>query len=259
MHEPKYKPLEAFPGWHRAPAYLETFIVAESVKAVADIGGGANPLLSQAFVQEHGLDYSVLDISAEELAKAPAWCRTLQVDITAPDAEFDARVQGLHFDLVFSNMLMEHLRDGRQAHRNIHRILRPGGLSIHFFPVPNNLPLRVNKLAPERLSLALLRLAQPTRDLKGRQGKFPAYYDLCGNPGARMTAVFDALGYDVVEHTGYIGHEYYARLPVLRDLERLARRVLLRLQIPMTSFVLIVLRKRGEAAATSPRDRAATA
>jgi SAM-dependent methyltransferase len=255
----KYKPLEEFPGWQRAPAYLEPFIVADSLRAVADIGGGANPLLSQEFVQKHGLDYCVLDVSAAELAKAPPWCRTLEVDITAPDAEFDARTQGLRFDLVFSNMLMEHLRDGRQAHRNIHRMLRPGGLSIHFFPVPNNLPLRVNKWAPERLSLALLRLAQPTRDLKGLHGKFPAYYDLCGNPGPRLTAVFKSLGYEVVEHTGYIGHDYYARLPVLRELEHLARRLLLWLQVPMTSFVLIALRKRADEAVTPRQDRAATA
>ena len=66
-----YKSIEEYPGWLNAPAYLEPFLAQHTIRRVADIGGGANPLLDEAFVRRHGLDYAVLDVSAAELAKAP--------------------------------------------------------------------------------------------------------------------------------------------------------------------------------------------
>jgi SAM-dependent methyltransferase len=38
------------------------------------------------------------------------------------------------FDVVFSNQVMEHVRDWPSAVSEIHRVLKPGGTSLHFFP-----------------------------------------------------------------------------------------------------------------------------
>jgi len=140
-------------------------------------------------------------------------------------------------------MLLEHIRDVRQAHLNIHRILRPGGIAIHYYPTPYNLPLIINRWLPSGWSYALLRLWEPSRDFSGKLGKFPAYYDLCGLPGARLTRLLESFGYEVQEHTGYIGHFYYVGIPVLEQAELLLRRALLWLQLPMTSTSLLVLRR----------------
>ena len=239
-----YKSIEEYPGWLNAPAYLESFLAQHTIRRVADIGGGANPLLDEAFVRRHGLDYAVLDVSAAELAKAPDWCRKIQVDIGARGERCDASIAEEPFDLVFMHMLLEHIRDVRQAHLNIHRLLRPGGLAIHFYPTPYSLPLLFNRWLPDRLSFLLLRLWQPWRDFNGNLGKFPAYYDLCGNPGPQLTRTLESLGYEVLEHSGYIGHFYYVGIPGLEQAERLARRLLLRLQWPITSCIVLALRRR---------------
>ena len=101
-------------------------------------------LLQESFVRTQRLKYSILDISAKELAKAPAHCEKIQIDITAPLDEFCRKVGRDRFDLVFSHMFLEHIRTPEPAHRNIHAMLRAGGIAVHFYPSPNNLPLALN-------------------------------------------------------------------------------------------------------------------
>ena len=236
--------IDHFPGWERAPSFLEKQIVERRFRSIADVGGGANPMVPQEFVREHGLDYTVLDISREELAKAPADYEKIQVDITAPSGVFRNRVPQEKFDLAFSHMLIEHLKNPMQAHWNIHSMLRRGGLAIHFHPSPNNLPLALNRLIPEGLSRRLVRLAQPGRDLSGKKGKFPAYYEMCGQPSKKLHARFEEMGYRVVQHTGFIGHGYYSRFPAVRNVEVAMRSVLLKARLPLTSAMLLILEKR---------------
>ena len=236
--------IENFPGWERAPAFLEREISQRRLRHIADLGGGAHPLLPQSFVKAQDLSYCVLDISREELAKAPAYCEKIQIDITAPAEEFRAKVGQDRFDLVFSHMFLEHIKAPLLAHRNIHSVLRPGGIAIHFYPSPNNVPLALNRLIPESLSSRLVRLAQPQRDLGGIQGKFPAYYAMCGLPSKKLHAQLEGIGYNVIRHTGFIGHGYYRRFPVLRDLEHAMRRILLTARLPLTSAILLILEKR---------------
>lgn len=240
---PRLDTIENFPGWQRAPAFLEKEIVRREFRSIADLGGGANPMLSEAFVRTRQLHYSVLDISREELEKAPGYCEKIQVDLSAPPGTFRASVKRDNFDMVFTHMLLEHLKEPLQAHRNIHSLLRVGGVAIHFYPSSNNFPLAINRLMPERLTQRLVRLSQPERDLTGVQGKFPAYYKLCGNPSRTLHACFEHVGFKVIQHTGYIGHGYYNRFAVAREIELLLRRLLLRARVPLTSAMLLVLEK----------------
>jgi hypothetical protein len=88
-----------------------------------------------------------------------------------------------------------------------------------------------------------VRLAQPTRDLRGREAKFRAYYRACGPPSKALHSRLERLGYVVRAHTGYVGHPYYDRFVLAARLERLARKGLLRLGIPMTSACLLILER----------------
>jgi len=235
--------IENFPGWERAPAFLEKEIAQRRLRDIADLGGGAHPLLPETFVKAQNLSYYVLDISREELAKAPAYCEKIEIDITAPAGKFRGKVGQDRFDLVFSHMFLEHIKAPLLAHQNIHSMLRPGGIAIHFYPSPNNVPLALNRLIPEGLSSRLVRLAQPQRDLGGIQGKFPAYYSMCGLPSRQLHARFEAIGYKVIRHTGFIGHGYYSRFPVVRDIELAMRKILLAARLPLTSAMLLILQK----------------
>ncbi len=236
------KLIDDFPGNANAPRFPEKIIVGNKVKNVADIGGGARPLLPLELVQKYGLNYYVLDINKKELDKAPSWCNRLTVDIASRDKGFIAPDMLGTFDLVFSNMLLEHIKDATQAHRNIAMLLKKNGTAVHFFPSPHNLPLFVNKLVPEWVSKKLVEFFQPARD-RVYDVKFPAYYVLCGTPSKRLRKIFQSLGYLVEEHVGYIGHSYYDRFFVTRKIELFARRFLLRFNLPLTSTIHIVLRK----------------
>lgn len=235
--------LDNFPGWAAATPFLERFIRDHGARNVADIGGGANPVLSESFVRENALTYTLFDISERELSLAPAFYRKVCVDVSAALPSFSAAVGAHRFDLVFSHMFLEHIADPLSTHRNLFSILRPGGYAVHLFPTANSIPLAANRLLPGKLTTAMLRLAQPKRDLSGRFGKFPAYYRMCGAPSPHLHRRFEALGYRVVRHTGFVGHRYYARWPALQSFEKSLRPVLVRARIPLTSMSLLILQR----------------
>ncbi|MBS0473114.1 MAG: class I SAM-dependent methyltransferase [Proteobacteria bacterium] len=234
---------DEFPGHANARAFLEGEIARRGSRTVADIGAGANPVIPPDSGARSGLDYTIIDISAVELAKAPPGYRRVCADIATPGLAQSPLLGGKRFDLVFTHMLHEHLKDPLTAHRNIFDLLAPGGVAIHLFPSPNNLPLFLNKVLPPAISHAAMRVLQPIRARDGRRGKFPAYYRLCGAPSARLNRTFESLGYVVEEHTGFIGHNYYRRIPLLRTVERRLRPLLAAWNAPVISNVKLVLRK----------------
>jgi SAM-dependent methyltransferase len=231
-----------FPGWGRASAYLQKIILDRQITKIADLGGGANPLLDDEFIRRNGIDYYLIDISKDELEKANPSYRKIQLDITSRDEILEVQLCG-RFELVFSHMFLEHIADPQRAHSNIHKMLASGGLSIHFYPSPNNLPLLMNRLMPERLSGFLLKLAQPWRHLHTTEQKFKAYYRRCGAPSMKLRRFYDGIGFKVLRHTGYVGHEYYDQLAVVARGERALRKAILRFGLPLTAKNLLVLQK----------------
>jgi 2-polyprenyl-3-methyl-5-hydroxy-6-metoxy-1,4-benzoquinol methylase len=220
--------------------FLDDWIERSGAVWVADLGGGANPLLSTACVARHGLEYTVIDIAQAELDKGPREFHKLRLDLGARDFDWgDERPQ---FDLVFSRMLAEHVPCGETFHRNVRRLLAPGGVALHCFPTLYSPPFVLNKLAAERLSDWLLRRLQP-RD-RFQYGKFPAYYSWCRGPSRRQLRRLAGLGYEVLEYRGYFGHPYFEAFPALDLLERrFAARLLARPLPWLTSYAFVALRK----------------
>ena len=236
--------IEEFPGWDRAPKFLGDLILASGARTVADIGGGANPMLPAEFVAEHVREYALVDISKDELEKAPSvYTSRIQADLGADNDSFVARFDGRRYDLVFSHMFLEHIVDPDKVHRNLYSILNDGGLAVHMMPSHYNFPLMLNYLLPERVSHALVKVAQPNRDLAGSVGKFPAYYRMCGVPDRKSRALLKSIGYEVLTHSSFVGHDYYARVPLLSRLERGFRNVAVRLGLPLAGAILLVLSK----------------
>ena len=224
---------------------IERLAAAPGVRRVCEIGGGANPFLLPDFVQKYNLEYTVVDISADELAKAPANYRKVQADIAAPSLEI-----GGGYDLVFSQWCAEHVSSGRAMHENVWRMLAPGGRDVHIFPTLFSPPFVVNRLMPERLSAWILSWLQPFRAPEGNHAKFPAYYHWCRGPMRSQLRRLTELGYGVEEYAGFFGHSgsvaydtgYLNRLPPLCKLHELLSRQLVQHPVAaLTSIAYMVL------------------
>lgn len=235
--------IDNFPSYERAGPYLQQMVTEHGYKAIADVGGGANPMLDHEFVVANGIRYCLIDKSVDELRKANAVFEKIHADATTSNDVFQKQIAGRKFDLIFSHMLLEHLENPFQAHKNFYAALNPGGRCVHFYPSPNNLPLALNRYLPEAVTALLLRFAQPLRDMEGTQRKFKAYYRMCGAPSLKLTRTFEAIGYAVDQHIGYVGHPYYERFTPAAFIEKRLRRALCRFGIPMTGGCLLVLQK----------------
>jgi len=232
---------ESLEGWQEYESLLENLIDTYGLKKLCDLGGGVNPTLTMDFITSRNLDYTILDISEEELNKAPSQYKKLARDIMAKDLSLAQT-----FDLVFSKMLAEHVEDGERLHRNVFSLLNPGGYAVHFFPTLYALPFLVNRLAPDKFASALLERFV-TRD-KYHHAKFPAYYSWCRGPTKKMTKRFAIIGYEIVEYKGFFGHEgYYQKLPLLKKLHNFLSGYFLRHPNPhFTSYAWVILKKPKE-------------
>jgi SAM-dependent methyltransferase len=235
-------------GWQGYKSLLENLIDHYELKKLCDLGGGVNPMLTTDFISSKNLDYTILDISENELGKAPDQYKKLAQDIMANDLSITEK-----FDLVFTKMLAEHVKDGELLHRNVYSLLNPGGFAVHFFPTLYAVPFLVNRLLPETFTSALLDFFAP-RD-KDQHAKFLAYYSWCRGPTVKMAERFSGIGYEIVEYRGFFGHEgYYKKLPWLQKLHKFLSSYFLRHPNPhFTSYAWVILKKPKEAMSTNAR------
>ena len=216
-------------------ALVEAIAASPGVRTVCEVGGGRRPMLSLESVERCGLDYTVLDISSEQLALAPDGYRKVLADIGGPSPP---EVPGM--DLVFSRMVAEHVRDARRFHRNVFALLAPGGLAVHAFPTLYSPPFVINRLVPEAIAGRLLEAVLRER----RAFKFPAYYRWCRGPTDRQRERFERLGYEVVAYRGFFGTRYLRNHRWLGEAERRAGTWMLEHPNPLlTSYAWVVLRR----------------
>jgi hypothetical protein len=233
---------EKAPERHRA-FRNEVLRLVESDQTVCDVGGGPNPLFSSTEAAHLDLSYVLLDISEQQLAKAPPEYSTLLCDVAQPPREAWGT-----FDLVFSRWVAEHAPSAESFHRGVGSLLKPLGYAVHLFPTLFALPFVVNKLLPEHLSypLANARALTPgaKRERHGNFGKFPAYYRWCYGPTKRQIKRLNAVGFSVESYIGFFGDAYYRKLPVVGRFESaLASWLVAHPQSALTSSAVVVLRK----------------
>jgi 2-polyprenyl-3-methyl-5-hydroxy-6-metoxy-1,4-benzoquinol methylase len=229
-----------FPGWVMAEDYFKSLIAEHGCKQILEVGAGANPTLSPQFVQANHLSYVASDLSAEELQKRDLAFERLVLDLSAESV--DPSLTG-RFDCVLSRMVGEHVSNGNRYHRNIYKILRPGGISAHCFSTLWTLPFIANRYLPERAGNILQNIFSP-RD-GHLHGKFKAHYSWSRGPSSLMIKRFQKIGFEVLAYTGYFGHWYYQiRFPWLHRLEMSKTKLLLKHPVPqLCSYATFVLRK----------------
>jgi SAM-dependent methyltransferase len=208
---------------------------------VCELGGGARPALDLEFLEKNRLVCLVVDVSDSELRKAPPQYETLVGDVSS--ASFTTGGHDGSYDLVFSRVLAEHVSDARQFHRNVHALLRPGGLAMHFFPTLWWPPFVANRLLPERIAERILLRVAPYRERAGVTGKFPAYYHWCYGPTRAQLDRFASAGFEVEHCVAYFGESTHLPGPVLGKLNDLwTHRMLRRPNYHFTTYAAYTLR-----------------
>ena len=209
-------------AWEDFNEKIQQIVRENNFKDIAEIGGGANPLLSLKFIEENGLNYDIYDVSEEELVKAsPGYSKKIL------DFEKTTPVASSQYDFIFAQMTLEHIRDTRTFYANVYKSLKPGGRACFFFACITSLPSTVNFLIPEYLSSKILLALQPFRKNE-KHGKFKAYYKWCYGPTTKNISRFTSSGFEVLSYTGYFGHSYYQKIGVLNYLEKIKTRFLLK-------------------------------
>lgn len=204
-------------------------------KDVCEIGGGRDPLFTPDEIDSLGLNYTVVDVSDEELELLPEGYKTLVADLCEPAA----MGLGEQFDFVLSKTAAEHMRDGAMMHRNVLALLRPGGEAIHLFPTLYSPIFAVNRVLPQWVSDRLLNRYDPRA-----KPKFKAYYSLCRGPSRRMLRRFTEMGYIIAEYRPFYGHDYFKQIRVLREIDdRFSAWAARRRNPYFTSYAWLRLRK----------------
>jgi hypothetical protein len=238
-----YKNLRDFPGWDLADEFLKGLISQYNSRNILEIGSGANPTLTLDFIKAQNLNYTTNDLDAGELQKANPLLKTLHFDFCSPELPANIRNS---YDLVFSRMVNEHVRNGKQYYQNIYDVLCENGITCHCFSTLYSFPFLVNKIVPESISDALLSIFSPREQYI--HAKFKAYYSWSRGPTKRMIYRFKQLGFEVIEYAGFFGHEYYKkRLHFLNYLERIKSDFLLS-HFPnpyLTAYAYIILQKKS--------------
>lgn len=224
--------------WDNYSPNLHRLLVDLDVHKLCEVGGGCNPAVGVDFINQHNIKYTLLDISPEELAKAPEGYSKVIADVCERQS-----LPAEKYDFIFTKMLAEHVSDGKKFHENVFQLLEPGGYAFHFFPTLFALPFAVNRVIPERLSERILEKIAPRDKVYLR--KFPAYYSWCYGPTKKQISRFHDIGYEIITYDGLFGAEgYYRRLPFGVQVSKAVAKFLIRNPIPqLTAFSLILLRK----------------
>lgn len=219
---------------------LKDAIAQFGYKSILDVGAGANPALNENFIRRAEIDYTILDISEAQLQKASKNYHRIVADAASPKFTVDKM-----FDLVFSRMVVGHIKDVEQFHKNMRKILTEEGMAIHFFSTLYSFPFFVNYILHEKITDKLLDIFAP-RD-KYKHAKLPAYYNWCRGPLLNLIKKYNSLGYDVVEYVGFFGHDYYENFKFLNELHKIYTRNLLKKPSALlTSYAFVILRKKSE-------------
>ena len=180
---------------------------------ILELGGGRWPSFRVSEMPENIKHYTVNDIDPNELAFNGPEYEKACFDVSGDSSAFKDT-----YDVVFSRFLAEHVPDGPAMHRNVHNVLKPGGVAFHLIPTLYASPFIINRWFPERLSAALLKAFTPRREISP---KFPAHYSACHGDTRKMRKLFNDIGYSKVEIRNFFGHFYYEKIPVARELQEL--------------------------------------
>ena len=204
-------------SWDNYKAFVTRLSAEWGLERHLDIGGGRDPLFAPEEARALGLRVTLNDISAGELARAPASFAKICCDIASPETMRSVPAGG--FDFVYSRMVMEHVRDARQLWTNQFAMLAPGGVALAFVPTLYAPAFALNHAIPEAVSSAIVKRLFPDRHEDGDNPKFPAFYDLCYGDDRKVAPVLREIGFAEVKVLPFYGYSYFWKIPGLKQVD----------------------------------------
>jgi SAM-dependent methyltransferase len=194
--------------------------------AVLDLGGGRRCVYACAVDPPSRVKVVAIDISPKELALNTDVTETHVADVAAGLPMPDASV-----DLILSRALLEHVDGVPAAVQHMARVLRPGGVALHFVPCRYSLFGTAARVLPFGPLLWLTHTVLPhTRATVG----FPVYYDHCypqalerefrgaGFSDVQLWTTWACPGYFVAVYPLFLFHALYEQAVRRLGLRRLA-------------------------------------
>lgn len=213
--------------WQRFEGEAEALIRELPDGAVVlDLGGGRRCVYARAVDPPGRVKLVAIDISPEELALNTDVTETYVADVAAGLPMPDASV-----DLVLSRALLEHVDGVPAAVRQMARVLRPGGIALHFVPCRYSLFGTAARVLPFGPLLWLTHTVLPhTRGVVG----FPVFYDHCypqalerefraaGFADVQLSITWACPGYFMAAYPLFLFHALYEQAVRRLGLRRLA-------------------------------------
>lgn len=157
---------------------------------VLDLGGGRSCIYAKDVVPPGRIRIIAVDISSQELALNTDVAETRVADVAKQLPMPDASA-----DLIMSRALLEHVADVPAAIREMARVLRPGGTTLHLVPCRYSIFGTAARLLPFGPLLRLTYKLAPW--YRNYSFGFKVYYDRCF-PSA-LESEFRAAGFAAVE------------------------------------------------------------
>jgi 2-polyprenyl-3-methyl-5-hydroxy-6-metoxy-1,4-benzoquinol methylase len=166
---------------------------------LVDVGGGKNPYVNPLTKSQLGLYVTGLDISQEELNRAPeaAYDAVICADITTYRGAHDA-------DMLICEAVLEHVCDVERAFAAFASILKPQGLALIWVPSRHAAFARLNMALPEKIKRKILFFVFP--HMKDDQG-FTPYYDRC--TPRQFQQLSQKYGFTIEEQRLYYSNKYF--------------------------------------------------
>lgn len=231
----RLRPVQA--SWSDYQAIILDCIQHYPIRKVLEIGAGPNPSLSATLIKKYNLEYHTNDFYETELEKGHNAFKTFPGDFLQGAIPEDNK-----YDLIISQMVLEHISTPVDFHKQVIAHLSDNGIVIHFYATLYSLPAILNLILPESFSSKLVKWGQGRSEFY--HSKFPASYKWCLGPVKNFGQRFNELGFVVKSHQGYVGHNYLIKRRFLWRIEKLFSSFLLKLNSPFfCSNSVLVLQK----------------
>ena len=182
---------------------------------ICEIGPSGKPSIKSSEIKRRKLNYSIIDVETIHWKNYNPEVEKFEVDL---QKELFEELRG-RFDLIISQMTLEHIQFPKPFHKNVLAMLSEGGSAVYLYANPFSLSAVCNRILPEKLGHNILKLVG-NRNLNYDQ-KYLAFYNWCFSNEKKVVANFGSLGYTLVELNTYLGHNYFQRVPILNQLEQL--------------------------------------